>query len=271
MRVFNLVPHPSLRPCIDRFWGWECGPAEQVALPVLLPGTGAEMFFHHGAPFQPAVEAVNPAVLQQNHLLCVRRRPLPLAAQRGIGFVAIRFRAGRLGRLMAIPTRECPDLQLPAEELWGNAGRELAERVAAARDFPGRVALLEDFLLRRLESGCQDALVEAAVDRIYRNPQDANIALLADSLGIGRRQLERRFLQQEGISPAEFRRVTRFQKGVRRLMLEPSLPVLDAALDHGYYDQAHFCRDFKSFCGRSPACHLATARRMTHFYNTPRT
>lgn len=262
MRVFDRPPHPRLRSCIDRFWGWECDPGEAVALPLLLPGTGAEMFFHHGTPF--AGEA------QPSQLLCLRRRPLRLAAPGGIGFVAVRIRAGRLGRLTTKPARECLDRQLSAEALWGDAGRALAQRVAAAPAFGERVDLLEDFFLHGLPNGHADDLVEEAVERLYRDPLRTDIAGLADALGIGRRQLERRFLRQEGISPAAFRSVTRFQKTARRLLLDPALPLLDAALAQGYCDQAHFCRDFKFFSGQSPGRHLAAARRTTHFYNTSR-
>lgn len=268
MRTFSLAPHPLLRPYVDRFWSWECGRDESIALPVLLPGTGAEIFFHYSTPFQYVTDTTAPAALPPSHLLCIRRRPLPLVPQRNIGFVAIRLRAGRLGRITAMPARELLDQQWPVEALWGGAGRDLAEQLAAAGDFPRRVALLECFLLQRLEDGCADRLTEAAVDRLYRGPHAANIDLLAESLGVGRRQLERRFLAQEGLAPAAFRRLVRFQKGVRRLMLEPQLSVLNVALDHGYYDQAHFCRDFKTLSGQSPAQHLAVARRMTHFYNT---
>lgn len=273
MRTFNCLPHPALRPCIDRFWGWECAPGEQVALPVVLPGTGAELFFHHGTPFRGKESAESGAAgrppLARSHLLCLRHRPLPLAPLHGVGFVAIRFRAGRLGHLAAVPAAECLDEPLSIEALWGAAGRGLAERVQAAPDFPRRVEIIEEFLLGRLEHCHGDALVAAAIDRLYRNPGMA-VGELADALGIGRRQLERRFLAREGLTPAEFRVRVRFQKAVRSLILDPARPLLDAALEQGYHDQSHFCRDFKALAGQSPGRYLAAARELTHFYNTPR-
>lgn len=268
MQTFKCRPHPLLRPYIDRFWGWEGKAGETLALPTLLPGTGAEIFFHHGTPFRQA-HPDHPTTLGPNHLLCLRHRPLPLAPARGVGFVAIRFRAGGLGHLAEPPGALGLDQALPVEALWGRAGRELAEQVAEAPDFAARCRRLQHFLLQRLEKGRGDTLVGAAVRRLYRQPEATAVAALAADLEVGRRQLERRFLAQEGLSPVEFRRRVRFQKTVRRLLLEPALPVLEAALDQGYYDQSHFHRDFVDLAGQAPARHLAAARAATHFYNTP--
>ncbi|QEL64651.1 hypothetical protein OTERR_11750 [Oryzomicrobium terrae] len=81
MRVFHLRPDPDLRPFIDRFWGWqypeypehpapgadrEPAPVrprpqhrsqphgQDLALPLLLPGAGAEVYFHRDTPFSAA-------------------------------------------------------------------------------------------------------------------------------------------------------------------------------------------------------------------------
>lgn len=266
MRIFQSCPHPLLKPYVARIWGWEAETGEPVNLPVVLPGTGAEVFFHFGTPFRRADDGTGPGPA---HLLCLRHRPLALAPLPGLGFIAVRFRAGRLWDLIDPPAAECLDQALPVDALWGRPGRYLQEQVGSAADFPARRQLLERFLLRRLENRRTDALVTTAVDQLYRHPQAINVDALAQALSLSRRQLERRFQAREGLSPVEFRRRIRFQKTVRHLLLDSALPLLDAALDQGYYDQSHFHRDFKELTGQAPARHLAAARQATHFYNTP--
>ncbi|MBI5042911.1 MAG: hypothetical protein HZC10_03595 [Nitrospirae bacterium] len=39
---------------------------------------------------------------------------------------------------------------------------------------------------------------------------------------------------------------------------------MSIALDAGYYDQAHFCREYKEFSGTTPSRKID----MSHFYNT---
>lgn len=270
MHKFHVQADAALQPFIDRLWGWESAPGEEVALPTLLPGTGAELYFHYGAPFRHLREAGAPLLCDAAHLLCLRRQPLPLCPGSDVGFIAVRFRAGMLPRFCDLPGREVHDRVLAVDDLWGRAGRALARRVAEAGSMAERLRLIQDFLQQRLRGESADALVEEAVALLYRESAAISIEQLAARLKIGRRQLERRFQAQTGQSPAEFRRLGRFQKTVRSLLLAPEALPLAAALAEGYYDQAHFCRDFSALACAAPGRFLAAARAKTHFYNTPR-
>lgn len=102
-------PHPALRPYIDRYWSWEAAPGERIALPRLLPGTGAEVFLHHRQPFR----SENGAALPAAHMLCVRLQPYALASTDDVGFTAIRIRAGRCGALVRESISRLLDSQAP--------------------------------------------------------------------------------------------------------------------------------------------------------------
>lgn len=263
MRTVFARPAAALRPYIDRYWSWQAAPGEVVALPLLLPGTGAEVYFHAGEAFSLAA---SDEPLPAAHLLCLRSDTLALAAAARLDFVAVRIKAGGWGDLCPVPLAGCFDQALPASELWGPRAAALSARLAEARDFAARVALLDAFFLMALRSR-RDVLASHAVERLYSEPA-LRIDTLGDELGLGRRQLERRFLAQEGLSPAAFRRLVRFQQAARKLALT-SRPALRIALDLGYYDQPHFDRDFKSLAGIAPSDYRSLTRQTTHFYNTP--
>ncbi|WP_199032250.1 helix-turn-helix transcriptional regulator [Ralstonia sp. ASV6] len=264
MQTHTARPHPALRPYIDRYWSWEATRGEIVALPRLLPGTGAELFLHHGQPFHHEDGAALPAA----HMLCVRLQPYALAPAQGIGFTAIRIRAGRWGALARESISRLLDTQAPIEALWGREALDWHEQVAQAHDFSQRVALIDAFLLARLAPAHADAHVSAAVARLYAAPHDTTIDGLAAQLHLGRRQLERRFLAAEGVSPVAFRRLARFQRTVRALHLEPQSPLLDTALSHGYFDQPQFNREFRRLTGQSPSRYRQDTQTKTHFYKT---
>jgi AraC-like DNA-binding protein len=59
------------------------------------------------------------------------------------------------------------------------------------------------------------------------------------------------------MAPKPLARLLRFERAVARLRAGAGL--VDAALDSGYYDQAHFNRDFKHFAGRTPTEYLVTS------------
>src|SRR5260370_12472444 len=74
---------------------------------------------------------------------------------------------------------------------------------------------------------------------------------LCGPLGIGRRQLERRFQKDIGLSPAEYRQKLRRER-VRWLLEHTDLRGTDVALECGFQDSAHFSRVVKKTLAVSP-------------------
>lgn len=69
--------------------------------------------------------------------------------------------------------------------------------------------------------------------------------------GPGGRELRRRFHDAVGLSPKLLARILRFRDGVDALARAPGLEKGRLALRLGYYDQAHFGRDFQELAGVS--------------------
>ena len=82
------------------------------------------------------------------------------------------------------------------------------------------------------------------------------------------RHFQRRIHESLGMSPKSFCRLARFQHTIRDLLLRKETDYLGAAIDRGYYDQAHFIKDFKSFTQETPGTFLQKKNFMSHFYNT---
>lgn len=266
MRIFQHLPGPRLRPYIARIWGWQAEADEMIHLPELLPGTGAELYFHFGSqPYGSDGMALAPA----SELICLRQRRVDLGKVRNLDFLAVRFRIGMLPRFVGMPVGELLDARLPLEALWGMAGLVLQQRLHALETIGQRVALIEAFLARQLAAHSGDLLIEQAQALLYRHAGALSIDGLAKLSGLGCRQLERRCLQAAGISPGEMRGLCRFQQAVRALLLNPGESLSALSLRFGYYDQAHFCRDFARRAGCTPRRFLHAARERTHFYNTP--
>ena len=267
MNRYFVVPRSALQAYVDRFWGWESD--ELLALPPLLPGTGAELVFHYARPFVIA-DAAGVKHLGPAQLLCARSRPHRPLAQPAVGFIAVRFRSGALRHFCRLPLGELRDDALAIGEVWGQSGRDIAERVVQANCREQRVALLEDWLLRCLALHHQaQPAIEAALHALYYRHRDVTIDALAERIGMSRRHFERVFSAQIGITPKAFQRTARLNLTLRDLLLAGGGATLDVALDHGYYDQAHFIHDFRSLVGDSPAAFLKSAARAAHFYNPP--
>lgn len=259
---WHLRPAAPLRPYIDRYWGWE---GEHVLPPQLTPGTGSECIFQYGAPFLLDGREAPQAVL-----LCLRTRAITVASNGPSGFVAVRFRSGCLRHFCAQPLTHWHDQAWPAEAVWGGNAQGLADQLRAADGPCSRAALLDQFFLARLgqheDRGGRG--LDALLDRLYYAP-GTGIEALAEESGWTRRHFQRKFTDAYGLGPKQFARIARFGHTMRMLALEPDKAVLDAALQMGYFDQAHFVHETRALTGATPQTIVRSMREQAHFYNPP--
>jgi transcriptional regulator GlxA family with amidase domain len=92
------------------------------------------------------------------------------------------------------------------------------------------------------------------------------IERLQKMAGISERQLERQFQTQVGLTPKFFSRLLRFQKVFKAVMQNRNLGWSFIASECGYYDQAHFIHDFKSFSGQNPSAYFNEDHRMAEYF-----
>lgn len=76
-------------------------------------------------------------------------------------------------------------------------------------------------------------------------------AQAGDTVGLGRRQLERRCLTVLGVSPKQFERLERFHRALSAVVTQDAAPLAQTALDAGYYDQSHLALDARQLGGAS--------------------
>ncbi|XVV08962.1 helix-turn-helix domain-containing protein [Actinoplanes sp. CA-131856] len=74
---------------------------------------------------------------------------------------------------------------------------------------------------------------------------------VAAELGVTRRWLERGFRRDVGVSPAQVRRIARFQRAAAEFGRGVELST--AAAVNGYVDQAHLSREVRALAGVTPA------------------
>lgn len=165
----------------------------------------------------------------------------------GTTTVLVRFMPGA-GRALGVPACELADRSVALEALLGARLRPAATGILEAGTLAGALAALTA-LLRQLPCA-RDSLVEAALEPLGRAGDAAGVAAVARSLQVSERHLSRRFLACVGIPPKRYAGLRRFERAMAALRAAPSL--VDAALQAGYYDQAHLAREIRAFAGMTP-------------------
>src|SRR3954454_12659158 len=181
--------------------------------------------------------------------------PLPA----GGASAGVRFRVGAAGSAVGVPARELRDLNVDLAEIWGaRAAGRLAARLERAATPGAAVAALVAAVVGQLPPADElDPLVRAAALRAAA-PRTA-VERLASDLGLGERQLRRRFDDAVGYGPKTLQRLLRFQRFLA-LAAQPGAAagLADLAFAAGYADQAHLTRECRRLSGLTPAALLAT-------------
>lgn len=108
-----------------------------------------------------------------------------------------------------------------------------------------------------------DNRVIDSINFIERHQGNIEIKDLIKKVSITQRQLERLFLNYLGYSPKKFIRVIRFYN-IHKNIVKNGIKNLSAVANaYGYYDQAHFNKEYKEFTNFSPK-----AENMSILYNT---
>src|SRR4051794_10460357 len=166
------------------------------------------------------------------------------------------MRPGAAPPLLGFDAAAVRDARAPVQELWGDAGRRLAEALDERED--RRAVPLALLTWRAARARRPDPLVAAAIARLGPPPAGAGggpgVRAVADELGVSERQLRRRFTVAVGYGPKLLARVLRLEGALAAARDGEELA--RAAADAGYADQAHFANDCRALAGVSPAALL---------------
>ena len=241
-RVFSLrrsPPAADLAHLIERHWvvRWDLGDRSPHRQEVVTHPCVNLVFEPHGA----AVFGVH------------RRRDARVLAGSGWA-VGIKFRPGGFSGFLGRPVHEITDRALALRDVFGTAGETLAREAAARPDPAGKIALGEAFLRARMPP--RDPEVElvqdVVVDMLAVDP-GSTVAEIARRHAVSTRTLQRLFRRHVGVGPKWVLRRYRLQEAAEQLAAGERSDWTRLALDLGYFDHAHFIRDFRAVVGRSPA------------------
>ncbi len=125
---------------------------------------------------------------------------------------------------------------------------ERAIRMAGTNE--ERIAAIEQFLCNRMTKANQDILIMKAAGMIRAANGNLKIGTLSKSLYVSESQFEKRFRKAMGLSAKKYASLVRIARVMSDDLRDNN--ITDKAYEAGYFDQAHFIRDFKAYTGYTP-------------------
>jgi AraC-like DNA-binding protein len=249
-------PCEALRPYVQCYWTRIAGGAEPSASDVhrVLPDGCIDIIFNFGEPWFEGSGSDRRTHPERSYVVGTMTRFLLVERVNRTQFLGVRFQPGKARAFLDLFAAEVTDQNTGLENIWGNEARRLEERLAELSSSQERIALLEAELLRRVQPrAVENTLVNSAVDLILRSQGSVPVEVVCNSVGISRQHLARQFEEHVGIRPKLFARVIRFKRLIERARHPKTVEWATAAVELGYYDQAHMIADFREFTGFTPA------------------
>lgn len=166
----------------------------------------------------------------------------------------VKFRPGGFYPFWKEPVSGLTDRSVALADAFGAAGAALESTVLAEAGDEGEILAAEDFLRRRMpERDGTSEEIGRLVDRVATDRSLLRLKDLVALSGRSRRTLQRLFEKYVGASPGWVVRRYRLQEAAELLATDGQANLADLALALGYFDQAHFTKDFRTLVGVTPA------------------
>lgn len=231
----------------------------------MLPGTGVELLLNFGDEL--IIEATQSARLRfgEGMILCPRKSLMRIHTTGKTKVLSIRFRSAGFFTLFGMPLTELSDKFCLTENLLPTS---LLEQLINLKSDIARVNLLEQWLLQKLSKMTNsDTALPWAIDEIYYQHNNHGIAEIKNQLKCSERTFQRKFKLFTGVDAKYFERTARFQATLKDLLAAQSNKYITTALNHGYYDQAHFIKEFKYFTQTTPSEYLVENNFTLNYYS----
>jgi AraC-like DNA-binding protein len=263
----TFSPSAELQPFIKCFWTLEAGASASPVKQRVVPDGCMEMIFHYCDLYQQYFEDGSFIIQPRCFIFGQITTFLEIAPTGVTGLVSARFHPDGLTPFLSMPVAVLENRAVDLGDVFGEKGRELAEKTLSATGNQERIKLIEAFLLSRLaEPQLIDTITKACVDTIFHSQGQLEVARLADKMNLNRRNMERRFVTAIGMSPKQLSRVVRLQATMKMLEQKKYTSLTSLAHENGYYDQAHFIKDFREFTGMSPKSFFADSLKLSALF-----
>ena len=256
---FQLIsPSRVLRPFVREFWHLRRGsPVLGYHEEYMHPRGGFGIVFNFGDKLQLDAQAIADPVLLDGANTVSRR----LGFLGHVELMGIRFHEGGAYPFLGVPLADLQNETALLEALDRPGLLRLHARLYEAQALAARVNLLEEWLLSRLELGKErDALIPASLRMLREGEGNLPIPELARELAISQRQLERLYQNQVGMSPKQYSQLLRVETARLALKQLDDQSTARLAAELGFYDQAHFIREFSAVIGMTPYAYRKRSR-----------
>ncbi|MFD6161615.1 helix-turn-helix domain-containing protein [Nocardia sp. NPDC060256] len=232
---------------------------------IVPPMPSAHLYINLGGPARlwDSDPSVPPATFTDGWFMGVWTRRFLFEYPEWVRLVGVHFKPWGISPFIDMPASELRDRWVPVDAVWQRSVDRIRNLVGDLTSATETLRVVEQELRARLAETPSRGLdlVQYAAGRLATSHGAVPVGALTDAAGVSVNQLAAQFKSHVGVTPKRVARIYRFAQLI--LSVDALRPVDWAQVAHtaGYFDQAHFSREFKDFTGHTPTEYLALRRR----------
>jgi AraC-like DNA-binding protein len=216
-------------------------------------------------------QGMSPAVLCDGWFMGAWSRRFAIEHSAPARVVGVHFKPWGLAPFLEVPLSELQNRTVPADAVWGRSVDRLRDQLAQASSTGDLLQIMERELRSRLIStplpGFQ--LVDHVSRRMEASWGAVRVSALTEAAGVSSNHLAAQFKAHVGLTPKRVSRIYRFARVLLAVDARRQVDWAQLAHTAGYFDQAHFSKEFREFTGHTPSSYLALRRRFPAQTNFP--
>ncbi|HEX2934526.1 MAG TPA: helix-turn-helix domain-containing protein [Bacteroidales bacterium] len=254
MHFQYIKPTGILSHFIRHYWVLEADASEGEVCERIIPTGNIELMFHYGDPFVVNKYSQEEREQPRTFVSGISSNYADIYTQGTCGLITVTFLPLGACNFFRFPLNHIEDTIVDMDDLYKESFKFIEEQISAAATTIERIAIMENFLLQQFQPVYKRDLstIQKGVLLVNESKGQITAKNLADKLALSPKTLERKFSTLLGKTPKQFLRIVRFQEVIRRFSQKDYSPLTDYAYTSGYFDQAHFVKDFKALSGYTP-------------------
>ena len=180
--------------------------------------------------------------------------------------VIIRFLPQGAYPFLHFPVVELNNLVIEADLLFAQEVHHLREQLINAEAVADKFTYIYQWLRQRFKAEfLPHQSIQYLLTQIHNNPTWDVLQNITQSIGYSQKHLIHLFKKFVGFRPKQYQQITRFNLALNEMAQGQFSKLTSLGYDCGYYDQAHFVKEFKKFAGFSPKRFLREKGEYTHY------
>lgn len=257
MQYNEVLPHPILTHHVECFWELTIFPEEaNHQYEVMAPDCSFDVIFStYPILLEFANRQFNTRMNAGGAFIGQKTCSVKFSVKQPQTIFGIRFKPFAFARLFPISPEKLTNRTLQLEQLFRlrKEERGIISQILSPIEFDKKSSLCEQLVLQLLKEDLYiDQVFRAQLNYIMDRKGLLEIKELFSEFGVSKVTLRKHFLEKMGLSPKVVSRIWRLNHFLELEKEATQLSLTQLALDSGYYDQAHFIREFKTFFYDSP-------------------